>query len=382
MDLRTLNGISFATSICLSTVAHAEVADEPKLLPISAEQPCRGDASRESSGLRRGVAVAAAVVPGVVVHGAGHWVNAQPCAARRLAVAEAIGVGGILAGGSTIIFSGASRYLMLPAISLTIAGFGLFVTSFAADIYGASGAAKSAGEPLVWRPRWESEVGILRVHNPLFDFEWLLAQQLAVNVQMLRVSAALDTAVDASHGRYRLGASVRGFGPRVDSAARDGSHFDLYLGLTEQRYALSGFISDSAELLATGRLDLARIGPSLRGAFAELSTGVAFARTRYVIDGLSVPADLESLLLGRIAFGAYLGRDAHRGSEAMLYYDHRHDDYAAGLKIPGLGSGTIGHWGLSFRYFFARQWGLGSTFEVGSAYVTGFSLLFRDGGKL
>ncbi|HEY5961446.1 MAG TPA: hypothetical protein VIV60_33035, partial [Polyangiaceae bacterium] len=94
------------------------------------------------------------LVPGVIVHGTGHWVERRPCTARRLAVTEAVGAGAFVIGGSTIALTGASRYLMLPAISLTVVGVGLFVTSFAADVYGSSGAASVAGEPLLRRPRW------------------------------------------------------------------------------------------------------------------------------------------------------------------------------------------------------------------------------------
>jgi hypothetical protein len=297
-----------------------------------------------------------------------------------LALTEAVGLGGLLAGGSTIVFTGASRYLMLPAISLTVVGMGLFITSFAADLYGSAGAARVAGEPLRRRPRVETQVGLSRVDNPLFDFRWVLSESALVNSGRLTVRAALDTALDDNHAQYRLGTALRAIGPRDDLPATDGSFFDLYFGLAEQRYLPYGFITDSAEMSATGRLDLARLGPSLRGSFAEISSGLALARTRYTLNGVSVPADLESLLLGRIAFGAYLGRGVHRGSEAMLYYDHRHDDYAAGLKIPGLGSGTIGHFGSSIRYWATRQVGFAATFEAGSAYVTGLSLLFRHGG--
>lgn len=269
---------------------------------------------------------------------------------------------------------------MAPAITLTVAGFGLFVTSFAADLYGTSGASRIAGDPERERPAWETELGVLRVHNPWFDFDWLVAQRVAANLGRFRVLAALETATDASFARYQLGTSLRAFGPRLGFVSRDGSFFDLNFALTEQRYVVAGFVTDTGEMLLTGRLDLERVGPTLRGSFVELSAGTALARTRYEIDGLKVPADVESLLLGRLAFGAYLGRALHRGSEAMLYYDHRHDDYAAGTKVPGLGSGTIGHFGLSGRYYWSRHLGVGAAVEVGSAYVAGLSLLFRAGG--
>jgi hypothetical protein len=373
---RFLLALPTAGLLVLATIqAHAEPASEQ--LP----RPCVGDARFEPSATRRGVAVAAAIVPGSLVHGAGHWVAGQPCTARRIASAEAIGFAGIVAGGSTIIFTGASRYLMAPAITLTIGGFGLFITSFVADVYGVSGAARYAGEPLRWRPRWETEFGLLRVDNPLFDFEWLISQKAATHLGSASVSAALDTALDGAHARYQLGIALRSIGPRPDALARDGSFFDLYTGLAEQRYVTYGFVTDSAEMLGTGRLDLGRVGPSLRGSFVEMSLGLALVRTRYVLEGLSVPADFESLLLGRIAFGVYLGRGVHRGGEVTAYYDHRHDDYAAGMKVPGLGGGAVGHAGLSARYFFSNRLGAGVVAEAGSALVTGISLLFRAGGQ-
>ena len=42
----------------------------------------------------------------------------------------------------------------------------------------------------------------------------------------------------------------------------------------------------------------------------------------------------------RFGFGVYFGRSrrARRG-ELLLVYDHRHDGFAGGMKIGGLGSG-------------------------------------------
>ena len=98
----------------------------------------------------------------------------------------------------------------------------------------------------------------------------------------------------------------------------------------------------SAELSVDTRYDLARVGPSLRGAFVELGLGYALGRIDYDLSGLSIPNDLEHLLLGRIGFGVTLRGLSAPGSELLVYYDHRHDDYAAGLKLTGLGSGVVG----------------------------------------
>jgi hypothetical protein len=63
-----------------------------------------------------------------------------------------------------------------------------------------------------------------------------------------------------------------------------------------------------------------------------------------------------------------------------LYYDHRHDGFAAGLKMTGLGSGVAGHFGMEGRLYLDSQWGLLLDAQVGSAYVAGLSILFRHGG--
>jgi hypothetical protein len=264
---------------------------------------------------------------------------------------------------------------------LTLGGFGLFLAAYGADIYGVSGAARLGAEPEVRRSRWETELGVIRVYSPLFDFNWLNYERIQANLGRASFSGTLTTAMDGRHEIYRFGASVRLFGALPNVTARDGSYFDLSSAMSEQRFSGLDFVKDSAEVLATGRLDLGRYGATLRGSFAEWSTGVQLSRVSYRIDGLSVPSDVETMLLGRVAFGAYLGRGTRSGSEAQFYYDHRRDDYAAGLQLPGYGNGMVGHFGLSARYFFSKQVGAAALFETGSAYVAGLSLLFRAGGS-
>src|SRR6478609_3699467 len=84
----------------------------------------------------RALPTAAAIVPGVVVHGAGHYALGEPETARQLLLMEGVGLGLFVTGGLTLWLSGASRYLVAPAATATIAGFGLFSTSYFADIYG------------------------------------------------------------------------------------------------------------------------------------------------------------------------------------------------------------------------------------------------------
>ena len=92
-----------------------------------------------------------------------------------------------------------------------------------------------------------------------------------------------------------------------------------------------------------------------------------------------VPDDEDDFLLATMAFGVRLRGPAASDSEVMLFYDHRHDDYAAGMTINGLGSGVAGHLGLRGRWFFDGRYGISAEGMFGSAIVAGGSLVIREG---
>jgi hypothetical protein len=122
---------------------------------------------------------------------------------------------------------------------------------------------------------------------------------------------------------------------------------------------------------------MARIDENLTGAFGELGAG--FGLSRYGYEAMGAGEDYNALLLMTFSLGAYLGDPNTRGGEVRVYYDHRHDDYAAGLKLPGLGSGPLGHFGSELEYYVSPEFGGRADFQVGSAYVTSMSLLYRPG---
>jgi hypothetical protein len=143
----------------------------------------------------------------------------------------------------------------------------------------------------------------------------------------------------------------------------------------------SAYIARSSmELQLDARYDLGHVGPTLRGAFLDFSMGYAAAHVSYDVDGIAVPGDFDSALLGRFGVGAVFRGAAKRGSEAELYYDHRHDELVGGFVMRGLGSGAAGHFGLDARWYFTDNVGLSLRGEVGSAWLGGLSLLFREEG--
>lgn len=338
--------------------------------------------SARPSPARRAAAAGALLVPGALVHGAGHFVLGQPQAGWTLLAAQAGGLGMIAAGGSVIVLTGASRHLVGPGALVTILGVGLFATSFLADVHGTTGLASATGEPLVTSPWLESSLGYRYVYDPQFDYRHFSVFTWDVRWGRLRLAPSAWLSAHHPNARYRALLGWRLVGPLAAPAApervaEDGSFVDVNTAFTEHRYDPDRFALSTVEVSVAARYDLGRIAPSLRGGFVEGEAGYASQRTRYELTRPA--ADVRSLLLARFAYGLYLGGPFARGSEARLYYDHRHDDFAAGLKMTGLGSGVAGHFGADARVYLDSRWGILGEVQIGSALVTGVCVLYREG---
>lgn len=357
----------FALALLVAHSAHgAEASKSPE---AEREPPTAG---------RRALSVPAAVVPGAVVHGTGHLALGEQEAAKNLLLMEGLGLGLFFAGGLTIVFTGASRYFVAPAAATTMLGFGLFSTSYLGDIYGTISTDGGAVAARLRPPaRWETELGYRRVSDSQFAYRDFVVQRVSRQIGPLRLSPSGWFSTRGDTARYRAEGQYRLSGPLAEPSPRDQSFLDLTLAFTHQRHRPEQFSKSLAELSLDGRYDLGRLGPTLRGAFVELGAGYALGRIDYDLSGLAVPHDLEHLLLGRIGFGITLRGLSAPGSEALLYYDHRHDDYAAGLKVPGLGSGVLGHFGVGARWFFSERFGIAVDAQVGAAVLGGASFVFR-----
>lgn len=306
--------------------------------------------------------IAAAVVLGPAVHGAGHFVAGQAATGLRLLAAEGIGVLAAASGLAGLAATGASEKTTAPLAGLAAFGVGLFVASFMADVYGVVAPPGGFGHPVL-RPALVAEAGIVGVIDPVFDYDALA--HLAGRAFVDRHSLSLEgyAALDHNNQRARVLYAYRFI--ECDAA----TYLEAELGAVHHRYAPEQFSMTFAEAAISGRLSLAHLAPTLHGAFLDGAFGLAFGGHRY----FDVETESDSMLLIRIGFGVFIGD----GGSWRLYYDHRHDGYAAGLKMTGLGSGVLGHIGTSVQYFFSSHWGVGVHAETGSAHLLGASLLFR-----
>jgi hypothetical protein len=320
------------------------------------------------------------VVPGVFVHGAGHYALGQPRTAQRLLLAEGIGVGMTLGGVATIFFTGASRYLIGPAAAITGVGVGLLATSFAADLYGTLSPDPGAvASRITAPPFFESEVGYRHVYDPQFSYRNFVVESLSIRTGRFRVTPSGWFGAAGDSARYRVEGAYRLLGSLPRKAPTDGlSSLDIVVAGTHHRDDPWGFVIWSGELAVHGRYDLAKVGPTLRGAFVEGDLGYAHQIYSYDVAGVRVPTDDAMMLLLRFGFGAVLRGRAGAGSEVLAYYDHRRDGYAAGFLTPGIGSAISGLFGASGRWYFNRSVGVLVDVQLGSAVVGGASLLLRQ----
>jgi hypothetical protein len=356
-----------------TTGGRAPDPDEP-----AAERPTR-EFGRSALG------TAAAVVPGLVVHGTGHLVIGESKTGLRLLAIEGVGLGTLAAGFVPGLLSGASRRVMGPALALGATGLGLIAISFLADVYGVVAPAGGVGVPFRVAPTLQVSLGYRYVYDPVFSYRNFVVQDIDYRTGPWRLHPSAWFALDDTNSRLTAQVAYRLSGPRPrgDSPpSSDGSFLDLEAAITRHAFTSEGFTTTAGELVIAGRLDMSRVGPSLRGSFAEMSLGVAMQAYSYAARGTT--ADVAERLLTRFAYGLYLGFAGSPRGEVAIYHQSRQDGFAAGLKLPGLANGVVGpgHFGAVGQLFLTSQWGIAMEAAVGSAYVTGLSIVYRHGEPL
>jgi len=314
------------------------------------------------------LATVAAVVPGLVLHGLGHYVAGDKKTAKRLFAWEGVGLGLMIVSGATIGLTGASRYGNEVTIPMLVTGTGIFLNTAVADIYGSAtgGRVPRYAAP----PDFSVTAGYAYIDDPQFSYTHFSVVGASYVRGRIELAPSLWTALGADNQRARVPIRYHFLDSGVGDFLQGGA------AVTYHRYGDDGFASVVGELNLGGRLNSSRLGASLAGSFATASIGYGLHRTSY--DITNVPADTIGLLIARFGYGLYL---PHSG-EIEAYYQHRRDGFSAGLS-PGTrnGSGFLGHFGLALRQPVSGRLALSLRTEIGAAWVSTVGLEFRTGGK-
>ena len=331
---------------------------------------------------RRPLAVAAAILPGLVFHGSGHFVGGDQRTALRLLAAEGVGLAALVGGFGALAATGAARRLVAPLVLLTNAGGALMVTSGLADFYGILNRPGRAAAALPFTPTVEAAGGALFVRNPTIRYRWLASAGVDLRSGRWRLSPVLFTGARVTRAELQAAWRLRGALPQRSGApaAPSGSFFDLEAGLVHHRDwgDVTPFDTTTVEVAVGARNELLPFAPSLAGSFLDWGAGLALGASHY--GGRARTFEPTDLLLARFAFGFWVGRGPAPRAEVRMTYDNRHDDFAGGLKVPGLGSGPAGHLGADATLHLGARWGVRAQVQAGSAHVAGLQLLYRDMG--
>ncbi|MBI4704850.1 MAG: hypothetical protein HY744_27415 [Deltaproteobacteria bacterium] len=329
-------------------------------------------------GLPRPAAAALAFVPGLLVGGSGHFALGLRPTAYRLFALQGVGTGLILAGVVPLVASGAAREAAGPLALTAISGVAVASTGWLGDVFGTAVPPAARGAPERRAPPIEAELGYRYMRQAAFPYRSFAVNGFDLRHGGLRLQPSAWFALGDRNSRLRGLAAYRYFGPRAPPAApaRDGSFLDLQLALTRHRLGSEGVEVLTGEVFADGRLDLARYDAELRGAFSQLGFGLGLQRFAVDDPAPGLGSGYAVLPLARCGFGVYLGRAAAPRGELMLYYNHRHDDYAGGMTSPLVG--LPGHGGLDGRLYLTEELGVRLELAAGAAWVAGASLLVRS----
>jgi hypothetical protein len=312
-----------------------------------------------------------ALVPGLAVHGTGHFIGGDARTGRRLMLAQGIGLATAAAGAVPLALTGASDNVSTFSLPLVVAGTGMFMLGWAADVYGSAGGPRLAGAPALMLPGSEVGLGYLYVRDPRFAYTSFVDMDALVRAGAWRLEGAAALAVDDDNQRVRLRAGYRFLGPRPARRAATGTALDLMTAVTVHRYGTDGFTTVTSEVGAHGRLDLAQLSSSLAGAFVEGDLGLGLDRAAY----RHAPADTVGILVGRFGFGMYLGHPAATHGELQLFYDHRRDGLVGGLATRRF-NGILGSFGFQGALTVRRGMGVAIQAQAGSAYLLGIGLRY------
>ncbi len=356
------------TSIVVLAMPRAETRAESE--PAIDHDPAPVAASVEG--------IAAAALPGLVVHGTGLWVRGDRAGARNLLKLEGLALSMAIVSGGVIGVSGASRRLTSQTIPVLVSSAGLFLQSWLADIYGTAGGGRRKAAPSLTTSPLSLEVGGFYVRDLLFDYGPFSRAKLSWNGGRFGFSTEAAVSLGGNNQRLIANGRYRFWGQGSRRPSEDGSRLELASSGRFNRHGREQFSSVGGEVALSGRFDGARLGDSLKGSFGDLRVGFGLEATRYATGERAT--DLSDAILVRYGFGMYLGGPgrAARG-EVSVYYDHRRDEYAGGISPGDQAGGFLGYFGVGLDLDIGDRYGIVTNLEVGSAFVFGVSLKARIG---
>ena len=309
------------------------------------------------------LAAGAAVLPGLLLHGSGHFVLGEPEAARNLLATQGIGVASFVAGFALLAGTGAANQLAPLYVIPTIGGLGAISVSWLGDLAGSIHG--SEGWPASgWRP--EAGLSLSAGYDGLFasklDFQHGMSLRLDWRGERLRLSPwGSWHPQGSSHAAAGVLLALQLARPRPETVTA----LDLILGVAHQRFPGDDFHVTTGEVYLEGRADLGFLARSLRNAWALARVG--WGIDAYGYEGADALIS-DGLPLLVIDIGMGLQPFERAGFE--LVYRHRKNELPGGMMLSSGLAGFIGMLQLDGRIALADGWALLPSVRLGTGVRT------------
>jgi hypothetical protein len=271
-------------------------------------------------------AAGAAVVPGLIVVGSGHWVLGERAAAVRLLETEAVALAGMALGGALLWGSRASAPLAPLYVVPGIGGLGLLTVAWLTDVIGAVHGARDWPAPRPPPGTLTVTAGYAGLYGSPFDFHGLLDLRASWRGDRFVV---MPFALVEPGGAAYVAAGGRG-AVRLWRRAGDAvTQAGLVAGVLHQRFGPAGFHVTAGEAAGEARVNLGLLARTMRNAYGLGRLGVGLEGYGYAAPDAA--GDARPYLVLEVG----LGLQATRRVGLELLYRHRKNELPGGLVTGG-----------------------------------------------
>ncbi len=309
----------------------------------------------------------AALFPGVILHGSGHFAAGDTESALDLLALEGAGFLALAASLYYLSVTGASGRTIAPIMPVVTSGMSLFVYSWFADIYGSFAGNRMLSDAAP-TDIIHDDSGYGFVYDPQFAYRNFATLKMEFKHRAFYASPQLWLALDDANSRVALELSYQLIGRYGPFGKTQKNWFNLHFvnRFGWHRYGTERFEKKWLDAAVAGRIKPGSIWKSLTGSFVSYEFGYNAEWVTFLIDA-DIPVLYSSQFLFRSGFGFFLGNMG----ELEIYYNHRKDYFAGGL-----GSGFMGFVGIDLKVHVFKAIYTELVLQTGSASVINAKLGF------
>ena len=341
---------------CLASMlpTGAFAADLEGSTPI---QPSQADLQPPNA---RGSALAtgAAVVPGVFIHGAGHFTLGERQSAYRLLAMEGVGLAGVIGGIGTLAAVGGSEKFAFVYVPMTVTGLGLFTISFLADVIGAAHGTAPWAEPTILSGM-TVRTGYVGLFGSKHSFRHLGELSAEWRTDQLVLDGRATLHPQGDFAGYGILAGWKLWAPANEPVTRLG----FYSELAHQDFRQEGFAMTTFRAFAQLRWNLGDLVATMQNAWILGRMGWGFDAFHF--DGTSEDDDGLPFLVSDIGIGLM----ATSWVELELSYRHRKGELPGGMSLSDGLSGFAGMLELRSRVELGKGWALAPGARLGTGVM-------------